>query len=530
MVKKLLSAFILVSLIFSFCVFNTSALTNDVPQKYDLRDDGFASSVKNQTPFGTCWDFAGTAAAESTILRQGLEKNIDLSEEAMLWNACGVYIIDDKGWKAYDKDASCYALAYCGVAASTGLYYEKDIPYSTDTSKAEYSEENRPSSLDTSSPAYIAKDIVYVDVENQDEIKQAIYNYGAVATGIYPTEIHRDGIEAYWVNEEDFTSHSVAVVGWDDNYPRENFVEINGQLPKNNGAWLIKNSYGTEMYDKGYMWVSFEDTSIFKTNTEYFDDPSYAFKSFEKMDKNTSILQNDIFGATNTRTDRNCMWASVLDFSQGKPYLSEVTFVTTDGKGKDYKVYYVPLSEEGKPVADKEKMTLLTDGVVEHNGYVTTKLKSQFELPSKKGAIAIEFDGEVSVGVSEPLFYASRGIFSPDCVENGLSYCIKDGIVQDFMELENPATLSIKAVTKDNSQVTPTESVTTVSATDISSPELLQNSTSKVVDETQNGTENYASDNKTIPTGSENIALAIIMILCVLAFSAVLIIRKKLVK
>lgn len=36
-------------------------------------------------------------------------------------------------------------------------------------------------------------------------------------------------------------NHCVTIVGWDDNYPRDNFAN----RPSGDGAWLIANSYGT---------------------------------------------------------------------------------------------------------------------------------------------------------------------------------------------------------------------------------------------------------------------------------------------
>ena len=37
-------------------------------------------------------------------------------------------------------------------------------------------------------------------------------------------------------------NHGCCIVGWDDNYPAENFK----QMPPADGAWLVKNSWGSE--------------------------------------------------------------------------------------------------------------------------------------------------------------------------------------------------------------------------------------------------------------------------------------------
>ena len=38
------------------------------PSKFDLRDLGVVTPVKQQNPWGSCWAFAATAAVESSIL------------------------------------------------------------------------------------------------------------------------------------------------------------------------------------------------------------------------------------------------------------------------------------------------------------------------------------------------------------------------------------------------------------------------------------------------------------------------------
>ena len=63
------------------------------PAKYDLRDEGVVTSVKSQSPWGTCWAFASIAAAEISINSELKAQNpstytpVDLSEHHLAWFA-----------------------------------------------------------------------------------------------------------------------------------------------------------------------------------------------------------------------------------------------------------------------------------------------------------------------------------------------------------------------------------------------------------------------------------------------------------
>ena len=45
-----------------------TSIADTFPEKFDLRDRGIVTPVKNQSPWGTCWSFATMAASENSIL------------------------------------------------------------------------------------------------------------------------------------------------------------------------------------------------------------------------------------------------------------------------------------------------------------------------------------------------------------------------------------------------------------------------------------------------------------------------------
>ena len=95
--------------------------------------------------------------------------------------------------------------------------------------------------------------------EGMNAIKDAIMNYGAVQTAMYASNRYLNQTEwAHYCPKRLNGNHAVAIIGWDDNYPKENFR----QTPPHNGAWLIRNSWGKGMGIDGYYWASYYDTVV----------------------------------------------------------------------------------------------------------------------------------------------------------------------------------------------------------------------------------------------------------------------------
>ena len=84
-----------------------------LPSRYDLREKGLVTPVKNQGRWNTCWSFAFTAACESAILSSmGMSVSdyetvagepFDLSEKKFAWFA-RTPLSDDKSIPEAEKD------------------------------------------------------------------------------------------------------------------------------------------------------------------------------------------------------------------------------------------------------------------------------------------------------------------------------------------------------------------------------------------------------------------------------------------
>ncbi len=107
---------------------------------------------------------------------------------------------------------------------------------------------------------YVRESVVF---DTDDEIKNAIMARGALHTSMYWDDLsYRDSDQTYYYSGGTSTNHGVTIIGWDDN---------KDTAATTNGAWLIKNSWGSSWGASGYFWLSYADTAGVKYGTSFED-------------------------------------------------------------------------------------------------------------------------------------------------------------------------------------------------------------------------------------------------------------------
>lgn len=106
-----------------------------------------------------------------------------------------------------------------------------------------------------------------INMSDTEDVKNAIVNYGAVGIDYYAlatywsNQYYNASTSGYYCYNTNSGNHAVSIVGWDDDYAASNFPT----QPDGNGAWIVRNSWGTDYGDDGYFYLSYYDKSISTT-------------------------------------------------------------------------------------------------------------------------------------------------------------------------------------------------------------------------------------------------------------------------
>ena len=397
---------------------DVSESTALIPTRYDLRERGRVSRVRNQGSYGTCWSFAALGAMESVLLP---EESCQFSVDHMTLN---------NGFNLTQKDGGEYTMGMAYLAAWKGPVFEVDDPYGdgeTDESLTAVKH---------------VQEMQVIDGKDYEKIKEAVFKYGGVQTSIYNalkssqarSPYYNRATSSYCYIGTEKPNHDVVIVGWDDSYSKDNFsMDLEGD-----GAFICQNSWGSEFGEDGFFYISYYDTNVGTHNVVY--------TGIENTDNYDHIYQSDL-----------CGWVGQLGYNKETIYGANVytagsnenlvaaSFYAT-GKDSEYQIYLVKNFEN---VESLSSMKPVASGKLSNAGYYTVPFEQEMAVEAGERYAVVLYIS--TPGAVHPLAVEYKADKSTENVilDDGEGYVSANGFEWEDVKNIEDANICLKVFSKN---------------------------------------------------------------------------------
>ncbi len=428
----------------------TTRLKAALPTSYDLRDTEYMSVIKDQMNTGQCWAFSGTTALE-IFTKVSLGLDYVYSPRHIEYATTRYFLNDEENEWGFNRgpgDGGHTGFLAGYFSSQVGPVLESEMPFENNENYIEISEiQNKTKLIDVNG---MVKDgsSIYIPCTSEHilKMKEQIYNSGSVVSSVYVTDDSNylnPVTAALYYNGDEYSNHSITVIGWDDDYSKDSFASTN--KPSSNGAWIVQNSYGEDSMDNGFFYVSYEDERICSSYLSFVDIDTDVEDNAYIYDK---LGFNSVLGWDDSDGNMSGIGYGMNIFTKEakKELLKEVSFVTY-GPGT-YKIYYKEGDASSTSVTN---MTEIASGTLDYKGYYTHHFDEPIVLDSSVTKFSIVVYWDLSINMY-PIAAASNQTYDYQYLEmvDNVSYVSYSGRAGTWTDMYNSNyVLSIKAFTDD---------------------------------------------------------------------------------